>query len=125
MALEPAQQQLAIGEPAQYTTAARGYVIRHETNGGYRIDHDQQQLYFESIAELEHFLDRVTIAVQLVGEVHAIGTARVYRCPLHDQTGADAVYDFVGVLARLSPEEFAAYERERTARQAELQCARS
>lgn len=119
MALDPAPPQLALADSPHPATPSPGYVICREANGGYRIDADQQQLYFESIAELEHFLDRALIAVQFVDEAHALGAPHVYRCPLLNQTGADGVCDFIGVLARLSPEEFADYERERAARQAE------
>lgn len=43
-----------------------------------------------------------------------------FGCPLRYQSGAAAVKDFAGVLARLSPELRAAFEAERAARQAEL-----
>jgi hypothetical protein len=111
-----------MADPTQRATPAPGYVICREANGGYRIDDDQHQLYFASIAELEDFLDRAIIAAQFVDEAHALGVPHVYCCPLVNQTGMDGVCDFVGVLARLSPEAFADFERERAARQAELQC---
>ena len=44
-----------------------------------------------------------------------------YGCPLHNQSGADGVRGFAEIIAGLSAELRAAYERERAARQAELQ----
>ena len=41
-------------------------------------------------------------------------------CPLHNQSGASAVLDFFTIISRLTAEERAAFERERAARQAEL-----
>ncbi|NJM05157.1 hypothetical protein HC891_01355 [Candidatus Gracilibacteria bacterium] len=43
-----------------------------------------------------------------------------FGCPIYSQSGAVAIKHFAHVLARFSPEERAAFERERRARQDEL-----
>ncbi len=43
-----------------------------------------------------------------------------YGCPLRHQTGAQGVNDFAALIARLSPEQRAAFESERAQRQDEL-----
>jgi len=43
-----------------------------------------------------------------------------HNCPLYHQTGEEAVYGFASLIARMSPEDRAAFERERLALQAEL-----
>ncbi len=44
-----------------------------------------------------------------------------YGCPFRNQSGAAAIKDFAGILARLSPDLRAAFEAERAARQAEFE----
>jgi len=41
-------------------------------------------------------------------------------CPLNNQTGRDAIKDFDAILARLSPDQRRAFERERAERLADL-----
>ncbi|KPV54589.1 hypothetical protein SE17_02820 [Kouleothrix aurantiaca] len=41
-------------------------------------------------------------------------------CPLRNQQGSDGVKDFAAILARLAPEQYAAFQAERAARQDEL-----
>lgn len=38
-----------------------------------------------------------------------------YGCPLQEQTGRDAIKDFDAIIARLSPDQRQAFERERAA----------
>jgi|HigsolmetaAR202D_1030399.scaffolds.fasta_scaffold00038_38 hypothetical protein len=38
-----------------------------------------------------------------------------YGCPLQGQTGRDAIKDFDAIIARLSPDQRQAFERERAA----------
>lgn len=120
MPLQSAQQQLSPLDPEQFTPRESGYVVCREANGGYSISINHEHVYFESVAELDRFLDRSAWAARVSGEAHLNDAIARSLCPLHDQTGADAVRDFLGVLARLSPEEFSAYQRERAALQAEL-----
>lgn len=48
------------------------------------------------------------------------GGRNAHGCPLLNQAGADGIRDFARLLAALSPEERAAFERERRARRAEV-----
>lgn len=43
-----------------------------------------------------------------------------YGCPLRDQTGREAIQNFEAILARLSPDQRRAFERERAERLADL-----
>jgi hypothetical protein len=38
-----------------------------------------------------------------------------FGCPLQEQTGRDAIKDFDAIIARLSPDQRQAFERERAA----------
>lgn len=44
-----------------------------------------------------------------------------HGCPLRNQTGAAAVKDFAAIIARLPPEQYAAFEAERDERQSEYE----
>lgn len=44
-----------------------------------------------------------------------------YGCPIRFQTGPQGVADFTAIIARLDPEQRAAFETERAERQAELE----
>jgi len=120
MALEYVQQQFVHNNSEQRTTARPGYAICREATGGYSITIGRQQLYFESISELDHFLDSSAWPMPHADEHATIEKPVEPMCPLHGQTGADGVRDFANVLARLSSEQRAALARERATHQAEL-----
>ena len=42
----------------------------------------------------------------------------VYSCPLHNQTGSDAIKNFDKIIAQLSPEQRAIFEAERANQEA-------
>jgi hypothetical protein len=53
--------------------------------------------------------------------VHQEEQYNEFGCPIYVQSGAVAIKNFARVLARFSPEERAAFERERRARQEEAE----
>jgi hypothetical protein len=120
MGLEFARQHMTHSASEERGAAVAGYIICREASGGYGLIIGRQQLYFETMAELDRFLETAAWLEPGAEQPSTPGEAAGLICPMDSQTGADGVRDFNTVLARLSSEHRAAFARERAICQAEL-----